>query len=285
MNYLYETIEHSSHIPIKIFTQTVSQYPYHWHEDTEVLFVLKGEIEITAENVTSHLYEGNVFVINSNALHYINAVSEGGKAKLLVLQFDVNYFGRYKLDASKLQFDLKYEKKGVTKRKAYNQVRGLLASMMKVVINNEEPRQLIVERYLLDLLIVLINNFTVDMSYKGKSDSSEERIMEIIKYISSNCKDHHLSLDNIAENFHLSPQYLSRYFKNEMGVSLKKVVDNMRMNKSLQTLKASDERIIDIALQYGFPDAKAYYRVFKETMGMTPAEYRELIELKQNQQQ
>jgi len=279
LDYLYETIEHNSHIPIKIFTHTIDNYPYHWHEDTEILFVLKGEIEITVENVTSHLYEGNVFIINNNALHYINAVNEEGKAKLLALQFDINHFSQYKLDVSKLQFNLKYEKKGASKRIAYNQVRGILASMMKVVINNEEPRQLVIERHLLDLMIVLINNFKSESARRIDSGSGEERLMEIIKYISSNCKDHGLSLDSIAEHFHLSSQYLSRYFKNRMGISLKKFLDNMRMNKSLQSLKVSDERIIDIALRYGFPDAKAYYRVFRSTMNMTPAEYRELHKL------
>ena len=274
MNYIYETIEHSSKVPIKIFTQTVSSFPYHWHEDCEVLFVLKGEVVISVENVKNHLYEGNVFVVNSNALHFIDAVSMDTKAELLVLQFDINHFRRYDLDVSQLQFDLSYEKKGTTKRKAYDQVRGLLASMMKVVINNEEPMQLVIERHLLDLIIVLINNFTSSKDYKVADKTGDKRVIEIIKYIDSNCKDCQLGLEGVAENFHLSSRYLSRYFKSEMGVSLKKFLDNMRMNKSLHALKSSDERIIDIAIRHGFPDAKAYYRVFKETMGMTPSQYR-----------
>lgn len=275
MEYLYETIEHNSHIPVKIFTHTVESFPYHWHEDTEVLFVLKGSIEITVENRISELHEGNVFIVNSNALHYIQALGEEHKAKLLALQFDVNHFAKYGLEATNLIFDIQYEKKGGMKRQAYNQVRGILASMMKVVINGEEPSQLLMERHLIDLMIVLVNNFSAMVKDISVTQNTEERLMEILKYISANCKDHHLSLDRIADHFHLSPQYLSRYFKNQMGVSLKKFIDNMRMNKSLQALKLTDDRIIDIALKFGFPDAKAYYRVFKETMGMTPAEYRD----------
>ena len=52
-------------------------------------------------------------------------------------------------------------------------------------------------------------------------------------------------------------------------------IDNMRLNKSLDAIKYSDERIMDIALSHGFADAKSYYRVFKDTLGITPAEYRE----------
>lgn len=275
MEYIYETIEHNHHIPIKIFTQTIDKFPYHWHEDTEILFVLKGEVEITIENEVRHLYEGNVFLVNSDALHYIEAVTSSGQAKLLVMQFDINHFNQYNMDAVGLKFSLDYVEEGAETRKAYDQVRGILASIMRVVINEEEPKQLLVERHLMDLMIVLIGNFKLTIDPVKDVHSNDDRIMEILKYIGHNCEDQRMNLDRIAEFFHLSPQYLSRYFKAQVGVSMKKFIDNVRMNKSLQALKVSDDRIIDIALKYGFPDAKAYYRVFKETMGTTPADYRE----------
>ena len=96
MEYLYETIEHSNRLPIKIFTHTISNFPYHWHEDVEILFVLKGDVELTVDN-TKYLYkEGNVFIINSNDLHSIVSKSDDNRSSLLALQFNLNHFKNYK---------------------------------------------------------------------------------------------------------------------------------------------------------------------------------------------
>nr|WP_251041039.1 helix-turn-helix domain-containing protein [Bacillus sp. ISL-45] len=87
--------------------------------------------------------------------------------------------------------------------------------------------------------------------------------------------DSQLSLQEIADEFSLNPQYLSRYFKSNVGESFKKKLGSIRLNKSLFSLRTTDETITEIALKYGFPDNKAYYRVFKEVLGITPMQYRE----------
>ncbi len=274
MEYLYENVEHSGRLPINIFTHSISNFPYHWHEDMEILFVLKGSVELTVDNKKTIYREGNVFGINSNDLHSLVSTSEDNITTILALQFNLNHFKEYNI-SSNTRFRIEYEKKGSAKRNAYNRLRLILATMMRAVINQEEPQQIIIERHLLDLLIVLINNFISPDKIDDNNQSDQERIIQIIKHISINCKDRDINLENIAEEFHLNPQYLSRYFKNNVGISFKKFLDNMRLNKSLETLKYTDDRVIDIALANGFADSKSYYRVFKDTLGITPTEYRE----------
>ena len=46
MNYEYEQINYKKNMPINVFTHTVERFPYHWHEDMEILFVLEGALEI-----------------------------------------------------------------------------------------------------------------------------------------------------------------------------------------------------------------------------------------------
>jgi len=274
MEYLYEAIEHNAQLPIKIFTQTVLEFPFHWHDDTEILFVLKGKIEIIIENRITRLNEGHIFIVNKNEFHFINSINEKKPSQLLVLQFDMAYFRKFNLKSDELSFHLQYIKENGVKRKAYNKIRGILASLMSIVVNKEEPGNLLIERHLLDLIIVLINHYSVDNELK-ESSHSDARIVEIIKYIRINFANHDIGVEQIADEFHLNPQYLSRHFKEKLGISMKKFIDNTRLNKSLQALKSTDERILDLALTFGFPDAKAYYRVFKEVMGITPAQYRE----------
>lgn len=272
MEYLYEAVEHRDNLPIKIFTQTVDDFPFHWHDDTEILFVLKGKIDITIDNDTTTLDEGRLFIINSGEFHFIHSVVP--KSQLLLLQFDMEYFRKYDLHPDDLLFNITYTKDEGVKRKAYNSLRFLLASIMKTVINREEPQSLIIEKYLLDLIITLINNFKANPSTLTLG-SREERLTEIVKYVSEHYMEQNLSIEQIADNFHLNYQYISRYVKEKLGTSLKKFIDNTRLNRSLIALKTTNDRVVDIALRNGFPDAKAYYRVFKDVMGETPASYRE----------
>lgn len=272
MEYLYEAVEHRDNLPIKIFTQTVDDFPFHWHDDTEILFVLKGKIDITIDNETTTLDEGKIFIINSGEFHFIHSIVP--RSQLLLLQFDMEYFRKYNLQPEDLIFNITYTKEEGSKRSAYNSLRFLLASIMKTVINKEEPQSLIIEKYLLDLIITLINNFKAIPSSLTLGNR-EERLTEIVKYVSEHYMDQNLSIEQIADNFHLNYQYISRYVKEKLGTSLKKFIDNTRLNRSLMALKTTNDRVVDIALRNGFPDAKAYYRVFKDIMGETPASYRE----------
>ena len=46
------------------------------------------------------------------------------------------------------------------------------------------------------------------------------------------------------------------------------------LNRKIDDLKYSDESIVDIALNNGFPNIQAFNRTFKELFQMTPKQYR-----------
>ncbi|WP_083652419.1 cupin domain-containing protein [Bacillus sp. MRMR6] len=60
----YEQIDYQVDLPIKIFTHTVEHFPYHWHEATEILFVLEGELEIRVNQDDYNLRKGDIFLVN-----------------------------------------------------------------------------------------------------------------------------------------------------------------------------------------------------------------------------
>lgn len=273
MQFHYEAIEQS----VKIFTQTVELFPYHWHEETEILFILKGSIEISIDKQGKILNVGDIFLVNKNEIHFTRSLDKHEQAQLLILQFNLDQFKKFGLEPYGMRFSLDSGASDPATERDYNQIRYLLASMMKVVVNREEPTRLLIERHLLELFIILTTRFRIsDDQSVAQRREGDERLLEILKYINANYKDPRLSLNQIAERFYLTPQYLSKYFTQHMGISLKKFVENIRLNKSLKPLRQVEHTIIDVALQHGFPDAKSYYRVFREVLGMTPSKFREL---------
>jgi|WetSurMetagenome_2_1015567.scaffolds.fasta_scaffold310106_1 AraC-like DNA-binding protein len=79
----------------------------------------------------------------------------------------------------------------------------------------------------------------------------------------------------LAQAVHLSPSQLSRVFKKQMGVSLTAFRNRCRVEHFIDLYGDGQSRtMLDDALDAGFGSYAQFYRVFKEIMGGTPAEYR-----------
>lgn len=275
MHYEYEQIDYQVDIPIKIFTHTVERFPYHWHEATEILFVLEGELEIRVNQDNYQLSTGDIFLVNGNELHFINSRTALGKAQVLALQFDNRYLKQLGIDVGQKRFHLNSKEVVAESLSVLDEIKYILANMLDLVLNRNELYHLKIKRMLLDLVVILLEHFEVPIETKNKQIENNQRLVGILQYMNIHCTEAQIGLQDIAKEFSLSPQYLSRYFKLNVGVSLKKYLDNMRLNKSLFALQATNQTVTDIALKFGFPDSKAYYRVFKEILGITPMHYRE----------
>ena len=78
-------------------------------------------------------------------------------------------------------------------------------------------------------------------------------------------------LANIAG---LSPFYFQRLFKRLVNKPVQEYVKLRRLAKVIENLGNTEQRILDVALDYGFTSHANFTRAFKETYGITPEEYR-----------
>ena len=100
---------------------------------------------------------------------------------------------------------------------------------------------------------------------------------EIKAYIEENYKDHSLSLKCIADHFGISASYATRFFKNQTGESLMRYIDCMRMQEAKQLLKTTELTLKDILYEVGYIDSTNFIRKFKRNEGLTPIQYRNLM--------
>lgn len=101
-------------------------------------------------------------------------------------------------------------------------------------------------------------------------------IRNAAQYIRNNCRKSDLGLQDVADYCNLSTGYLSGIFKKEMGMTVRKYIEDYRIELAKEQLSVTRDRISDISEQCGFAQAGYFSRVFKQKEGMTPAEYREL---------
>jgi transcriptional regulator GlxA family with amidase domain len=63
-------------------------------------------------------------------------------------------------------------------------------------------------------------------------------------------------------------------FRERCRMSVMEYVTSFRLSHALQLMAASDETILDIALDSGFGSLSRFYAVFQKTYGTPPARYR-----------
>ena len=101
---------------------------------------------------------------------------------------------------------------------------------------------------------------------------------ELVRNV-ANYVQHHLSeaitTDRIADYLFLSRQHLSRRFTQEAGIPLAAFVRNEKIEEGKRLLRYTDRSVSAIAAYLGFSSQGHFSKVFKETTGMTPGEYRE----------
>lgn len=99
-------------------------------------------------------------------------------------------------------------------------------------------------------------------------------MQQILKYVDQHYCDSALTVQQMAEVFHMSTTYLGILFKRETHQTLKQYISERRIGKAKKLLEEGREKIGDIAEMCGFANANYFAHIFKETEGITPQEYR-----------
>jgi len=114
---------------------------------------------------------------------------------------------------------------------------------------------------------------------EANAREENKTIYEIEKYIRQNYQKE-IKLQEIAERFFLSREYISRKFKQEFKQNISDYLVKIRMEKAKMLLGNEHLRLYDIASQIGYQDEKYFSKVFKKVEGLTPNEYRMKLKIR-----
>ena len=119
-----------------------------------------------------------------------------------------------------------------------------------------------------------ISLFEQRVSAAAEPEKQEERtITGITRFLQEHLAEE-ISLSVLAEQFHLSPQYISQLFKSEIGVNFLTYLTGIRMEKAKKLLLSTSLSVAEIAEQAGYGDYRVFTKVFKKLEGVTPSQYR-----------
>lgn len=108
----------------------------------------------------------------------------------------------------------------------------------------------------------------------SQPEQGEERpITGLTRYLQTHLAED-ISLNLLAEEFHLSVPYISQLFKNEIGVNFLTYLTNIHMEQARKLLLSTSLPVAEVSQQCGYGDYRVFTKVFKKSEGVTPSQYR-----------
>ena len=234
----------------------LSANPNHYH----LYCVLKGESELRSDEETITLQEQQMVVRNPEEAHTV--ICRSG----ILADLAISYSEVVRL--------MGYQRKVIVcdTRNIQNETSASLLKLVHRLIKSicaPDSTRMQVEQDSLQLVFYLVSNYSINIFQETDSSRREE----IRAYIEAHCAEE-LSLDDIADEFGLTPQYFSKFFHETFGITFLKYLNRTRLRHAVEELVSSDKTSIRIAIDHGFPNNASFIREFRQEYGTTPSEYR-----------
>ena len=268
-----EYINYPFDLPIKISYLNIKNYPTHWHNSIEIIYVLKGSLHIKIDTDSFTLNEREVEIINSDESHEIQGMDDN---KVLIFNIDPFFFEKYYKDINNIFFYTNSNDDEDQNGPEYEELKTILSQILCEYVQKLEDYDEEIEELLITLLYHLVNNFhylTHEKEELKEKTDQLARYHRISKYIYNNYNNN-ITLQEIAKKEFLSPHYLSHEIKYATGYSFTDLINLTRIEESIKLLLDSDMSISEISDEIGFSHVRYFNKNFKYYYGCTPLQYR-----------
>lgn len=264
---LYEKkIIEDEEFPIQFFMNSIKKtgeyFWLHWHEHTELHYIIKGSSVFYCNQKKIIAREGSLVVINSNELH--RGVVEEKQLEAIVLIFEMSSFSKELAHASIIFENLIKNDELIQKQ------------MYALFKENEEKKigyKLSSKGMLYELLVYLMRNYAVmklSESENIRRNKNLIRLNTVIQYIQEYYTQP-ISNRTLADLVYLSEGRFNHLFKESMGVSPLNYINEIRLKKAKNLLETKEYTVSEVALEVGFSDFNHFGRLFYKKYNCTPS--------------
>ena len=241
----------------------------HKHDDhLEIVFVVKGEGIHFIGGKKYHTKAGDILIFNPNVLHDETAQMDSnmevyccGISQLYIKGMEPNHL-----------FNTK-EAAVIFSGEQQEIIHKILDIMFFHIKTSRQNANELCHYLLSSLLSILVE---LPKNHQRNFNIEKQTIMNKVRsYLEQNFTQT-LSLEEIAERFKISPFYLSRLFKEEIGFSPIQYLNRLRIGAAQSLLMETNLPITQIAIDVGYENITYFSTFFSKMTGVTPTLYRDL---------
>lgn len=275
LNYEEQILRGTKHFPLEYYAVDEQHpcyfMPFHWHNETELLYVLDGEFKLILDNREYHLHAGDLCYIPSGAMH-------GGEGIACVYECIV--FDAHRLMQEppvvrqylSVMEDKNYQIQNLFTRQQ-SEVLECAAKIFSAARDKDNGWEMLVLSRLYDFFGTVLKKDRQISEEKKKTDRTNIiQINAAIEYISHHYKES-IKLEDLARAAALSPQYFCKYFHVVTGKSPVAYLNYYRVERACYLLERKNSTVTEVAMECGFNDVSYFIRCFKKHKGITPYQY------------
>lgn len=245
----------------------------HWHQGIELSYTVTGSIDnfnIGGQHYKT--YTGKILLVNTQVIHSIdNQANFGDKAISLI--FPYNYVISLYPDLNHQMIDLNEPDKFNNSQKiAYAKLQSLLTQFYWLTHTDFNLKNLNLLTIVNELLFLVLSNFTKEKPNNQQIGERKiyatNRLQVITQYVNNHYREN-IHLQDIAQQCNISKEYLARFFKKQMEITVDTYLDNVRAQHAHYLLRSSTKNLTEIALESGFSSVRTMNRAFSNLYGET----------------
>lgn len=276
-------IHGTADFPCAAYSAFSGDYPWHWHDEVEVLYVVEGPLLCAVGSQRYLLQSGDGLFINSAVPHA--AFAHDGQdynendivfhPRLLYGSTDSVIWSKYfrpLLRCTALQ--------GVPLRSGIPWQREAAECIQQAhtACVRQSGAYEIEARELLTRVCLAINEHCIDSIslHDGRMQQRTKRVKIIMDYIQTHYGEK-ITLPQLAKMVHVCGRECQREFKNIIGLTPMQYLGQLRLSEAARMLRENDSRdrsITDICCACGFQSPSYFAKEFSRKYGVTPQKYR-----------
>ncbi|HEY8919492.1 MAG TPA: AraC family transcriptional regulator [Chitinophaga sp.] len=153
-------------------------------------------------------------------------------------------------------------------------VRAIVEALIRETGNGYPQRGYVMAQLINTIIALAAHNITLQGNHAIQKQIPSTAL-PLLNYIHEHIYDpERLKAEKMAAYFNISPNYISEYFKKAAGEGLQQYITAYRLKLIETRLRFTDNRIGDIAYEFGFTDESHLNRIFKKYTGQNPTAYR-----------
>lgn len=260
-------------ISVQTHSANFSMYNFHSHSWYEIFYVRTGKCSFFMDDKVYLMNAGDIAVIPPETKHKTAYLDETNER--LCIEFTEDYLSP--LIASLGIQTVSSQLFTVLHPQLENApvLDLLISNMIAEKQSSDYLSGLFLSAYFQEFILRLMRTHSPSDGQPAARFNPNNTIQLAVEYIDENYQNK-ITLQEIADKYHLNPSYFSKRFKTVRGIGFKEYLNNLRITRSEKLLLETKKSITEIAFECGFENSNYFGDAFRLKNGVSPTEYRRI---------